>query len=78
MIRLKVTISGTIVNINGTNYFKRQFQRLCTPRRAGIFVRRIVIPGAGHFWSSDPFENDPNSYGATAAPRLLLFLESAL
>jgi acetyl esterase/lipase len=46
--------------------------------RAGIFVRRIVIPGAGHFWSSDPFENDPNSYGAIAAPRLLLFLESAL
>jgi acetyl esterase/lipase len=46
--------------------------------RAGIFVRRIVIPGAGHFWSSDPFENDPNSYGATAAPRLLLFLEGAL
>jgi len=46
--------------------------------RAGLFVRRIVIPGAGHFWSSDPFENDPNSYGATAAPRLLLFLESAL
>jgi len=36
--------------------------------RAGIFVRRIIIPGAGHFWSSDPFENDPNGYGATAAP----------
>ena len=46
--------------------------------RAGIFVRRIVVPGAGHFWSSDPFENDPNSYGAIAAPRLLLFLEGAL
>jgi acetyl esterase/lipase len=46
--------------------------------RAGIFVRRIIIPGAGHFWSSDPFENDPNSYGAIASPRLLLFLEGAL
>jgi acetyl esterase/lipase len=46
--------------------------------RAGIFVRRIVIPGAGHFWSTDPFENDANSYGAIAAPRLLLFLEGAL
>jgi acetyl esterase/lipase len=46
--------------------------------RAGIFVRRIIIPGAGHFWSADPFENDPNSYGATAAPRILLFLEGAL
>jgi acetyl esterase/lipase len=46
--------------------------------RAGIFVRRIVIPGAGHFWSTDPFENDANSYGAVTAPRLLLFLEGAL
>jgi acetyl esterase/lipase len=46
--------------------------------RAGIFVRRIVIPGAGHFWSADPFENDATSYGAVAAPRILLFLEGAL
>jgi hypothetical protein len=41
-------------------------------------VRRIIIPGAGHFWSADPFENEPNGYGATAAPRLLRFLESSL
>jgi len=46
--------------------------------QAGIFVRRIIVPGAGHFWASDPFENEPNSYGATAAPRLLRFLESSL
>ena len=46
--------------------------------QAGIFVRRIVIPGAGHFWASDPFENEPNSYGATTAPRLLRFLQSSL
>ena len=46
--------------------------------QAGIFVRRIVIPGAGHFFSSDPFENDPTSYGATVAPRTLLFLEGGL
>jgi len=46
--------------------------------QAGNFVRRIIIPGAGHFWSADPFENDPNGYGATAAPRLLLFLGSSL
>jgi len=46
--------------------------------QAQIFVRRIVIPGAGHFWSTDPFENEPNSYGATAAPRLLRFLQDAL
>jgi acetyl esterase/lipase len=46
--------------------------------RAGIFVRRIIIPGAGHFWASDPFENEPNGYGAITAPRLLRFLDSSL
>jgi acetyl esterase/lipase len=46
--------------------------------QAGIAVRRIVIPGAGHFWSSDPFEGEPGGYGATAAPRLLRFLGEAL
>jgi acetyl esterase/lipase len=46
--------------------------------QAGYFVRRIVIPGAGHFWSSDPFESEPHSYSAQAIPRLLRFLESSL
>ncbi|HEY6258946.1 MAG TPA: alpha/beta hydrolase [Xanthobacteraceae bacterium] len=46
--------------------------------QAGIGVRRIVIPGAGHFWASDPFEGEPGGYGATTAPRLLRFLEDAL
>jgi acetyl esterase/lipase len=46
--------------------------------QAGIFARRIVIPGAGHFWASDPFESEPGGYGATAAPRLLRFLGDAL
>jgi dipeptidyl aminopeptidase/acylaminoacyl peptidase len=46
--------------------------------QAGILVRRIVIPGAGHFWASDPFEGEPGSYGATTAPRLLRFLGEAL
>jgi acetyl esterase/lipase len=46
--------------------------------RAGIFVRRIVVPGAGHFWASDPFENDPHSFGTIVAPRLLQFLQSSL
>jgi acetyl esterase/lipase len=45
---------------------------------AGIFARRIVIPGAGHFWASDPFEGEPGSYGAQTAPRLLRFLHDAL
>jgi acetyl esterase/lipase len=46
--------------------------------QAGFFVRRIIIPGAGHFWSSDPFESEPHSYSATAIPRLMRFLESSL
>jgi hypothetical protein len=41
-------------------------------------VRHFVIPGAGHFWSSDPFENEIGGYGATAAPTILRFLEGAL
>jgi acetyl esterase/lipase len=46
--------------------------------QAGIAARRIVIPGAGHFWASDPFEGEPGGYGATTAPRLLRFLGDAL
>jgi acetyl esterase/lipase len=46
--------------------------------QAGIFARRIVIPGAGHFFNADPFEGDPTSYGAIAAPRILRFLQDAL
>jgi acetyl esterase/lipase len=46
--------------------------------QARIYVRRIIIPGAGHFWASDPFEGEPGGYGATTAPRLLRFLAAAL
>jgi dipeptidyl aminopeptidase/acylaminoacyl peptidase len=46
--------------------------------QSGIFVRRIIIPGAGHFWSSDPFESEPHSYSAMAVPRLMRFLETSL
>jgi acetyl esterase/lipase len=46
--------------------------------QSGFFVRRIIIPGAGHFWSSDPFESEPHSYSAQAIPRLMRFLETSL
>jgi acetyl esterase/lipase len=46
--------------------------------QAGVFVRHFVIPGAGHFWASDPFEGEIGGYGATAAPTILRFLEGAL
>jgi acetyl esterase/lipase len=46
--------------------------------QAGVYVRQITIPGAGHFWAAEPFEGEPNGYGATVAPRLLRFLQGAL
>ena len=44
---------------------------------AGFSVQRFVIPEAGHFWVSDPFEKDPQSFGAMAATPLLRFLLDA-
>ncbi len=46
-------------------------------KQAGFFVRTIVVPGAGHFWSVDPVET-PGSFGAYAGPKVLGFLERAL
>jgi acetyl esterase/lipase len=46
--------------------------------QAQFFVRRIILPGAGHFWSADPFEDEPQSYNALVVPRLLRFLETSL
>ena len=46
-------------------------------KQAGFFVRTIVVPGAGHFWTADPVE-EPGSFGAYAGPKVLRFLESVL
>jgi acetyl esterase/lipase len=47
-------------------------------KQAGFFVRTIVIPGAGHFWAgADPLD-EPDSFGAFAAPKVLRFLQGAL
>jgi dipeptidyl aminopeptidase/acylaminoacyl peptidase len=46
--------------------------------QAGIYSRRIVVPGAGHFWAEEPFENNPQATAAMVAPRILRFLEEAL
>jgi dipeptidyl aminopeptidase/acylaminoacyl peptidase len=45
--------------------------------QARIYARRIVIPGAGHFFSSDP-HNEPGSFSGLAAPRVLRFLQERL
>jgi acetyl esterase/lipase len=46
-------------------------------KQAGFFARNIVIPEAGHFWASDPID-EPGSFGAQIAPRLVRFLETSL
>jgi dipeptidyl aminopeptidase/acylaminoacyl peptidase len=46
--------------------------------QTSVFVRRYMIPGAGHFLATDPFEGEIGSYGAAAAPTILRFLEGAL
>jgi acetyl esterase/lipase len=42
-------------------------------KQAGFFVRTVVIPGAGHYFLSDPV--DETSFNAAAAPRVLRFLK---
>jgi len=46
-------------------------------KQAGFYARTIVVPGAGHFWAVDPVE-EPGSFGAYTAPKLLRFLDVAL
>jgi len=45
--------------------------------QARLHSRRIVIPGAGHYWNSEPFEDNPHSIAAGVAPRILEFLARA-
>jgi acetyl esterase/lipase len=42
-------------------------------KQAGFFVRTVVIPGAGHYFLTDPV--DESGYNAIAAPRVLRFLK---
>jgi len=46
-------------------------------KQAGYFVRTVIVPGAPHFWMSDPIE-EPTSYTGFLAPRLLRFLQNQL
>jgi acetyl esterase/lipase len=42
-------------------------------KQARFYARNVVIPGAGHFWMSDPID-EPGSFPGHLAPRLLRFL----
>jgi acetyl esterase/lipase len=46
-------------------------------KQANFFVRPCVVQGAPHFWLNDPID-EPGSYTAFMAPRLLRFLKERL
>ena len=46
-------------------------------KQAGFFVRGCVVPGAPHYYVSDPF-NEATSFSDYVAPRLLRFLGERL
>jgi acetyl esterase/lipase len=46
-------------------------------KQAGFAVRTCIVPGAGHYWLSDPI-GEPGSYPGILAPRLLRFLGEQL
>ncbi len=46
-------------------------------KQARFFARSVVIPGAGHFWMSDPIA-EHDSHSARFAPRVLRFLSEKL
>jgi acetyl esterase/lipase len=46
-------------------------------KQANFFVRTCVVQGAGHYWASDPID-EPGSYPAVLAPRLVRFLTEKL
>ena len=46
-------------------------------KQAGFFTRTCYVSGAGHYWASDPID-EPTSYPAVLAPRLIRFLAEKL
>jgi acetyl esterase/lipase len=46
-------------------------------KQAGFFVRPVILPGAPHFWNSDPID-EPSSLPGFLAPRLVRFLQGRL
>jgi acetyl esterase/lipase len=46
-------------------------------KQARFYARSVVLPGAGHFWMSDPIE-EAGSFTGQLAPRLLRFLAEKL
>jgi acetyl esterase/lipase len=49
---------------------------LAALKQAGFFARTVVIPGAGHFFVTDPV--DDTSFGGFAGPKVVRFLKDVL
>jgi acetyl esterase/lipase len=49
---------------------------LAALKQAGFFVRTVVIPGAGHFFVTDPV--DDTSFNGFAGPKVVRFLKDVL
>jgi acetyl esterase/lipase len=45
--------------------------------QSGFFVRTVAVPGAGHYWMSDPL-GEEGSYTGAVAPKLERFLREKL
>jgi acetyl esterase/lipase len=46
-------------------------------KQAGFYAHTIVVPGAGHFWASEPFD-EPGSFDVYSAAKILRFPQTAL
>jgi acetyl esterase/lipase len=46
-------------------------------KQAGFFVRTTILQGAPHYWGSEPMD-EPGSFSAFLAPRLMRFLAERL
>jgi acetyl esterase/lipase len=46
-------------------------------KQANFFVRTCIVQGSGHYWASDPID-EPGSYPAVLAPKLMRFLAEKL
>jgi len=46
-------------------------------KQAGFFARTVIVSGSGHFWMSDPLD-EPGSFPAVLAPKLVRFLQQRL
>jgi acetyl esterase/lipase len=50
---------------------------LAALKQANFFVRTCIVQGSGHYWASDPID-EPGSFPAVLAPRLMRFLAERL